>query len=199
MIEVTLVDITQGAELVISDVAAICYASTKPGKPRLIQLMKKNHLACLRFASMAVNITGVSRACTHQLVRHANFGDMQESQRHVDASGFGYVVPDSISLDSESLKVYRDTMLVIQQAYVFLREKGVPKEDARFVLPNACASKIAKVANFQAWWMFLYGPAGRLQTTAQWEIREVAQQIESILAEHAPTIFGPSRQVPIPQ
>jgi thymidylate synthase (FAD) len=128
-----------------------------------------------------------SRACSHQLVRHTHLNYTQESQRYVDMKNFTYLVPMSVYNSSEKgLILYMEIMQKIEQVYSELISSGVPKEDARYVLPNAALTHIVISGNFQAWWDFL-----KLSTSkkAQWEIRNIAEEIKKILIEKAPAYF----------
>lgn len=75
----------------------------------------------------------------------------------------------------------------MKEGRAFINIKDI--KDARYVLPNACHTKMNIVGNVQAWYDFLYGDAGRLQKAAQWEIRAIAIEIEKHLASIAPDIF----------
>jgi thymidylate synthase (FAD) len=86
-------------------------------------------------------IRGASRAFTHQLVRHRIASFSQQSQRYVDERGFNYIIPPEIANDPDALKLFRDSMDHAEKAYAALRAAGVRKEDARFVLPNACETR----------------------------------------------------------
>ena len=128
-----------------------------------------------------------SRACSHQLVRHTHLNYTQESQRYVNMKDFTYLVPMSIYNSSEeSLMLYMEIMQKIEQAYSELVDAGVPQEDARYVLPNATLTRLVISGNFQAWWDFL-----KLSTSkkAQWEIRNIAEEIKKIFIEKAPAYF----------
>ena len=82
--QVTMTDVTENAEVKIAEYAAICYdADTSPdrNKKRVKSLMKQRHLATLRFASATFLVEGISRACSHQIVRHPHLSFLQRSQR----------------------------------------------------------------------------------------------------------------------
>jgi thymidylate synthase (FAD) len=128
-----------------------------------------------------------SRACSHQLVRHTHLNYTQESQRYVSMKDFTYLVPMSVYNSSEKgLMSYMEIMQKIDKTYNELIASGVPKEDARYVLPNAALTRIVISGNFQAWWDFL-----KLSTSkkAQWEIRNIAEEIKKILFKKAPAYF----------
>jgi thymidylate synthase (FAD) len=87
----------------------------------------------------------------------------------------------------EFQKEFSDDMEAIRQMYIKWRDKGLKKEDARFVLPNACTSEIVVTANFREWRHII---KLRTSATAQWEIRLVSTKILEILKEQAPACFG---------
>ena len=108
----------------------------------------------------------------------------QQSQRYVDEKGFAYVVPDN--LPAELVADFHQDMETIRQMYCKWRDRGVRKEDARFVLPNACVSEIVVSADFREWRHIF-----KLRTSAkaQWEIRKACRRMLSILQEHAAACF----------
>jgi thymidylate synthase (FAD) len=103
----------------------------------------------------------------------------------VNEDGFSYVVPESIP--AEYLDDYHADMQMIQAMYQKWRERGLKKEDARFVLPNACTSEIVVSANFREWRHIL---KLRLSSKAQWEIRKACLSILSILIKESPACFS---------
>jgi thymidylate synthase (FAD) len=127
---------------------------------------------------------------THQLVRHRLVAYTQKSQRYVEEEGMWVVTPPSIAPnkdgDLERNKVFMEAMFNAQQSYNVLRKLGVPKEDARFVLPNATQTEIVVSANFRQWRHMI-----KLRTSkhAQWEIRAVFNQVLDILYEWCPSVF----------
>jgi thymidylate synthase (FAD) len=98
-----------------------------------------------------------------------------------------YVIPPSVANDPEAMQVWREATEGLAEAYRRLRERGIFKEDARFLLPNATATRIVVTMNFRSWRHFIKERA--LNRAAQWEIREVANRILDILYEQAPSVF----------
>jgi len=144
----------------------------------------------LRHSWFTFLVNGISRACSHQLVRHRPASYSQQSQRYVAMRGFPYVEPESVKgvkveVNNEEVS-FKDLMELIGKFYEKLVEKGVPKEDARFVLPNACTTRIVFTMNGEELVHFL-----RLRTCsrAQWEIREMAIEILRILRNNFPNLF----------
>lgn len=176
-------------EELLEHAGRVCYRSEPRGDPGrfLMARVREGHESLIEHASATFEISGVSRACTHQLVRHRIASYSQESQRYVDMSQPEYVVPPSVAADPEALAVWNQATAGIADAYRQLRERGVRKEDARFLLPNAAATRIVVTMNFRAWRHFIKERG--LNRAAQWEIREVANRILDILHQQAPSVF----------
>jgi thymidylate synthase ThyX len=125
--------------------------------------------------SLTLRIDGISRACANQLVRHRACSFAQRSQRYCDETGFDYVIPPSMNQNLYAFdKIMRDT----EEAYREYRELGIFKEDARYLLPNACTTNIVVTATIEQWkWMRQL----RTAKDAQWEIRIVFEEVGKIL------------------
>lgn len=179
--------ITPNAEEFIGKCAAICYNSDKEDAAKSIRraasCADKGHLATLRFASAVFNITGISRVCSHQFVRSKHLDFLQRSQRYCKEQEAGITLPQ---LTEEQEAVYMGSILTSKMAYENLIALGLKKEDARFVLPEATHTELNVVGNLQAWKDFI---KLRADTHAQWEIREVAKQINNLLHEQCPSLF----------
>lgn len=190
--KIQLMDITMDSEEFIAKQASICYDSdiNDPEKlaRRIKHLVKLKHLTTLRFANATFHIEGISRVCTHQLVRTAHAGFLQRSQRYVLEEGIHVVIPPSYDVLSPYLQnkvlAHIDNS---SELYMELVEAGVPKEDARFMLLEGSESQINMTGNFQTWYEWL---SKRTHKSAQWEIRELANSIANHLNKHAPNIFG---------
>lgn len=185
--KVEILSITPNAESLIEEAGRTCYQS-KIGDPTIIQRwIKSGHHSMLEHASATFRVSEVSRALTHQLVRHRiGFSYSQQSQRYVKEDGFGFVIPDSIKNNEDANPFFAEIMDMLQMAYNDLVQMGIPKEDARFVLPNACYTEIVVTMNFRAARNFFNL---RLDKTAQWEIRQMANLMLDILKNHAPNCF----------
>ena len=188
-LEVTLIAVTPNAQNVIEEAGRTCYLSFDKiddgSASNFIQrLIKMEHESPLEHAYATFRIRNCSRAMTHQLVRHRLMAVSQQSQRYVDEDKFSYVVPED--MPAEFLQDYHNDMDVIRQMYAKWRNRGLKKEDARFVLPNACTSEIVVSANFREWRHII---RTRTSKKAQWEIRKVAMAILDKLREQAPDCF----------
>ena len=188
-LEVELVAITPEAQRVIEQAGRTCYLSfdrvgAESHEGFIRRLIKMGHESPLEHAYATFRVRNCSRAMTHQLVRHRLMAISQQSQRYVDEKGFAYVVPEGIP--PEFVEDFHKDMEVIQEMYGKWRARGVRKEDARFVLPNACVSEIVVSANFREWRHIF---ALRLSAKAQWEIRRACGLMLAILREHAEACF----------
>lgn len=194
--KVTLKNHTPEPEKTIIEAAATCWKSV-PREQILHHIIKAEHLTPLEFASFNFRIEGVSRALTHQLVRkRVGVAFCQESQRYVNYDiGFNYVTPPSIEnspgnntyMNSTARVIFNRAMLVAQSAYEQLIELGIPSEDARFVLPNACCSTIDVAINYHA---LIDLAKERLCSRAQWEIRVLLETIKAEIEKVSPALAG---------
>ena len=165
------------------------------GLGALRSALSSGHTSVAEHAVYTFEIRGVSRALTHQLVRHRIASYSQQSQRYVIMGDFGYVLPESICKNPDALDDYINLMGKIQYMYEeFASEEGyhIPEEDVRYILPNACTSNIVVTMNARE---LLHFFSLRCCARAQWEIRELATKMLAICKEVSPTIFedaGPS-------
>ncbi len=188
--KVSLLRITDNPEDIIAQSARICYASqpkTEDANPQLVRNLRDwGHVSTFEHASASFLVEGVSRALTHQLVRHRLASYSQQSQRYVNEGGFEYVTPATVFGKKDAKKVFDACVEDIRGAYASLIELGIPREDARFLLPNACATKIIVTMNFRELRHFI---KLRREKGAQWEINQLAQQMLGLLKEKAPNVF----------
>ncbi len=157
------------------------------------RVMASGHLGIVEPVVFTFAISGVSRALSHQLVRHRLASYSQQSQRYVKADGFGYVVPPQIAAIPEAAALFEDAMVKAQLAYndivVCLHRhwrNATAAEDARFVLPNACETKVVVTMNARSLLHF-FEQRGCMR--AQWEIRALANEMLRICKEAVPVIF----------
>lgn len=211
--KVTLLTHTPQPEVVVGTAARLCYSpepidiilkkNTNESVWTFIErLMELGHESPLEHVTFTFGIEGISRACSHQLVRHRIASYSQKSQRYVSEKQFEYVIPESISKDPELEKDYIELMNHIQSKYDDFREKMVDRftsngmaktfaekkanEDARYVLPNACQTSLVVTMNIRSLFNFF---KLRCCNRAQWEIREVATEMYKICRMVAPHIF----------
>ncbi|EPY2274859.1 FAD-dependent thymidylate synthase [Clostridium sporogenes] len=211
--KVKLLEYTPNAEKLIASAAKLCYSSSgiedlqnnldkEKVDKFLNMLMSYGHESPIEHVSFTFGIEGVSRSLTHQLVRHRIGSYSQQSQRYVRLDQFEYVIPPSVETDEESKKIYIETMKNCQKSYDnianILKEKYINDglramdaekkaiEDARYVFPNACTSKIIVTMNARSLMNFF---RHRCCNRAQWEIRELAETMLFEVKEVAPTLF----------
>lgn len=183
--EVKLVSYTFNPVEKIEIAASTCYDS-KPTKGAIMRhCYKSGHHSVLEFADFHFKISGVSRALTHQLVRHRMASFAQRSQRYCEEDGFNFVIPPTIQNNPEALNVFNNVIDVIKDGYGHLLEMGIPAEDARFLLPNACASEINVKMNLRELIHFMNE---RLCTCAQWEIRNLAKMMRDEVLKVCPEL-----------
>lgn len=190
--KIELLFITPNAEKLIEIAGRTSYLSfARQGegteKKFIRTLIRNEHLSVLEHAYATFRISGVSRAFTHQLVRHRLCSFIQQSQRYVDESNFDYIEPDSIKDNPKAHSLFVDFMERARKTYSELQKLRIKKEDSRYVLPNAVGSQIVVTANFRQWRHIL---VLRGKPQSQWEFRRVAIEMLKILKEHAPTVFG---------
>lgn len=198
---VDLVSHTENPERTVATAIKLCYSAsdinqlqselTEADISRLIQkVLKLGHLSVLEHASFTFAIEGISRACSHQLVRHRMASYSQQSQRYVKMQELEYTAPPSVS--KEASGEFDRIVQEIKTFYSNLIEEGVPAEDARYILPNAADTKLIMTANAHSLLNFF---ELRLCNRAQWEIRDLAAEMLKKVKPVAPNIFssvGPS-------
>lgn len=156
-----------------------------PFKKALDHALASGHESVLEHWSATFAIEGISRACSHQLVRHRLASYSQQSQRYVNMGEFEYVIPESIE-NWNCVNEYEYIIGEIQHIYDHLVRMGVPEEDARYILPNACCTNIVVTMNGRQLRKFFML---RCCNRAQWEIREMANLMLAEVKQVAPIIF----------
>ena len=197
--QVELLYHTPDPERAIATAARLCYApvgaselmETMPEErvaSVLSTIMKSGHFSTLEHVSYTFAIDGVSRALTHQLVRHRLASFNQQSQRYVKykEGGLDVIKPQTVEQDEEASKVFDDAIQAAMDAYQKLLSLGVPAEDARYLLPNAAETKIVVTMNVRE---LLHFFELRACNRAQWEIRDLAHRMLELVRPTAPYIF----------
>ncbi len=195
--KVTIIAHTPDPERVAASAARQCYSKNSATKAiadlkdddvkRLLRMIIANgHLSVLEHSSFTFAIDGISRACSHQLVRHRIASYSQQSQRYVKLDEIDWVLPESIKKSSEALKIFESALDTCKTCYLALLAMGVPAEDARYALPQSSPTKIVVTMNARALLNFF---ELRCCLRAQWEIRAVADKMLSSVKVIAPTIF----------
>ena len=174
MIEVKLISYRPNPVQAIETAASTCYDSQPTEGKIMRHCYKRGHHSVLEFADFSFKITGVSRALTHQLVRHRMASYAQRSQRYCKEDGFQTVTPSSVKRNPEALAKYEATIESLKTVYSELLALGIPAEDARMLLPNACCTEICVKMNLRE---LIHFCNERMCTCAQWEIRQLAKKM----------------------
>lgn len=196
--DVKLLFHTPEPERAIAAAARLCYAPV--GAAELLETMSdeavrrvlkiiitSGHTSALEHASYTFAVDGVSRAMTHQLVRHRLASYNQQSQRYVTyADEPTFVTPPSVATDPAALAAFEAATQAAFDAYRALIDAGVPAEDARYLLPNAMESKIVITMNVRE---LLHFFELRCCKRAQWEIRALALAMLALAEPTAPYVF----------
>jgi len=207
-LNVVLLRHTPEPEEVVAMAAKLCYSPSgveelkekieaKDQAAFVEMLASIGHLSPIEHVSFSFGIEGISRACSHQLVRHRVASYSQQSQRYVKAEQFNYVIPPSIKQDPALAKEFERCMDEAQQitpkVLKRLEESGlkgeVGQQDARYLLPNAAETKIVVTMNARE---LLHFFRVRCCNRAQWEIREMAERMLAHVKKAAPMIFAKS-------
>ena len=184
---VTLIQSTPNPIEMISQIASICYDSKPESALGLVKHLYKNgHDSVFEHVVFTFKIEGVSRACSHQLVRHRHCSFTQRSQRYCSEDGFDFVTPPSIDFG-----MFRNDMEDISDWYVAYQQQGVPNEDARYLLPNACTTSLYLTCNLRE---LIHIANERLCSRAQWEIRELVEQMCSLVPQELQFMLVPKCQ-----
>jgi thymidylate synthase (FAD) len=178
-----------GPEVLLEHAGRACYRSEPKGRPgKFLQArIREGHESIIEHANVTFEITGISRACSHQLVRHRLASYSQESQRYVDMAAPEFVIPPSVADNPQARAIWDEFMDQVSDTYRRLRELGTRKEDARFVLPNATATRIIVTMNFRSLRHLI---SVRCDKAAQWEIRALALEMLRQVHELAPAVFA---------
>lgn len=206
---------TPNLESVIAAAGKLCYSkvgvdgilgkSTKEDNERFVKMLADmGHESPLEHVSFTFAVEGISRACSHQLVRHRIASYSQQSQRYVNLNEtFDYIIPPSIEKDEELKECFINAMDEVHGEYESLADmlqekyeiKGMSKreankkaiEDARYILPNACETKLVFTMNVRTLLNFF---EKRCCSRAQWEIRDLANEMLKQCREISPILFN---------
>ncbi|MBR1384829.1 MAG: FAD-dependent thymidylate synthase [Ruminococcus sp.] len=225
--KVILISHTPEPEKVIATAAKLCYSSsdimslhdglTDEKVSGFIDMLAGiGHESPMEHVSFTFGIEGISRACSHQLVRHRIASYSQKSQRYVNENGFEFITPPEIEACPEAKAIFDEEMDKLVECYekladvltekhkaAFIQQgmdektaaskaRKLANEDARFILPNACETKIVVTMNVRSLFNFF---KHRCCNRAQWEIRAVADEMLRLCYQAAPNVFknaGPS-------
>ena len=194
---VRLLTFTPDPEQVVAAAARLCYSDAsiaellgqapEQADGLLSKIMKLGHFSVLEHVSFTFGIEDISRSCSHQLVRHRIASFSQQSQRYVSHErSFAVITPATIREHQELLARFDTHMQDTHELYSDLLNAGVPAEDARFVLPNAAATKLVMTMNARELHHFF---ALRCCRRSQWEIQAMAREMLRLVRQAAPRLF----------
>lgn len=180
--KVELINYTNNPILKIEHAASTCYDSNPSINGKIFNhCYKSGHHSVLEFADFTFKISGISRACANQIVRHRMASFTQRSQRYCLEDGFEYITPKCI--EKTMSNEYRHLMDNIMELYSKMINTGIPTEDARMILPNACCTEICVKMNLRE---LIHFCNERLCMSAQWEIRELANKMKDLVVAIEP-------------
>ena len=220
--KVKIIAYTPNPEEVVASAAKLCYSKvgvdeiqenlTEEGIEKFVSMLSAiGHHSPLEHCTFTFAVEGISRACSHQLVRHRIASYSQQSQRYVKLDKFDYIIPTAIENNEFAKDIFLNAMEQDKKAYNGIVEElmneyiassgytlaSIPKseynkleklaiEDARYVFPNACETKIVFTMNVRTLMNFF---THRCCDRAQWEIRDLANEMLIQVKEIAPTLF----------
>lgn len=149
-------------------------------------VLESGHTSPIEHVSFTFAIDQIDRSVSHQIVRHRIASYSQKSQRYVDHSTAKFILPKTISKSKEALDIYKETLNQIVKSYQKLVDLGIPKEDARYLLPNATQTSLVMTMNCRS---LLHFFELRCCQRAQWGIREVANKMLKLCRQILPEIF----------
>ena len=197
MIHVKLLRYTPEPDRTVAASAHLCYSpigaaeleqtmTDKQVAGLIRRLRQSGHTSTFEHVSFTFAIEGVSRVLTHQLVRHRIASYSQQSQRYVKEHDFETILPPTLARDPECKAQFEELCQKIQGLYNEWTAKGIPAEDARYILPNATETKIVVTMNARS---LLHFFELRCCSRAQWEIRQLANLMLAQVKEVAPILF----------
>jgi len=194
--KVKLINHPKDPDRICASAALSCYSENpsseifedltdEKARKAIAKIVGMGHLSVIEHASFTFSVESVSRALTHQLVRHRIASYSQQSQRYVSMKKAEYIIPPSVARDGKAKKEYEELMEKIWKTYADL-SKIAPKEDARYVLPNACHTNITITMNARELWHFF---SLRCCRRSQWEIRKMAWKMLLEAKSVSPILF----------
>ena len=197
--QTTLLAHTPNPDELVAAAARICYRDITAAEllkgegenlsRKLIEdLFRSGHTSTFEHVSFTFGVDGLSRTASHQLVRHRLASFSQQSQRYVKMTPDpeAVIIPPTIQDNPEALRVFQDCVRLSQETYGKLIALGIPKEDARFILPHGHSTRMVLTMNARELHHFF---GLRLCRRAQWEIHELARKMLVLCREKAPVLF----------
>lgn len=173
--EIEIISATANPLDVIAIAAGTSYGKSDAKHSRVKNVFSAGHMSCFEHASVTFRVSGISRCCSHQLVRHRLASYVQKSQRYTKVDWKNtdwYVMPPSFTgVNKIKFEVEMEAMA---EAYSEALEAGIKPEDARYLLPEATKTEITCTMNVRTLFHFLNL---RTDSHAQWEIRDMANEL----------------------
>ena len=220
-LKVKLMAHTPNSDAIVAAAAKLCYSPvgvdgimeklTDEEVAKFVEhLVSMGHESPIEHVTFTFGIEGISRSCSHQIVRHRIASFSQQSQRYVKLDQFEYIIPPEIEKNEKAKEIFIQSMnkcqedydklveILFEKHYQDLLDKGLNEkkaksqaekmsiEDARYVFPNACETKMVFTMNVRSLYNFLNH---RCCERAQWEIRELAIEMLRQLKQVAPILF----------
>ena len=198
--QVILLSHTPNPDELVAAAARLCYKDISAAdllkdegeslsQKLIADLFTSGHTSTFEHVSFSFGIDGISRVTSHQLVRHRLASFSQQSQRYVKMSPDpeAVIIPPTVQANPEALKAFQEAVKTTQETYRELVELGIPKEDARFILPHGHSTRLVLTMNARELHHFF---SLRLCRRAQWEIHELARKMLTLCREKAPVLFG---------
>lgn len=195
-VSVDLISKPQNMLDVIYTACKTCYSAILPAEiynnapddEKKLQLIERvissGHYSTIEHIQITFAISNVSRALTHQLVRHRHMSFSQKSQRYVKEKGeFDYIIPKAIEKNPVLTEKFENFMTKVSEFYQELTTEGILAEDARAILPNATASSLVVSLNLRE---LIHFSNLRLCTRAQTEIRVLAKKMCDVIVKEEP-------------
>ena len=187
--KISLLSSTPDPVGLIADAARITHGKTQSHQSDryyLDLLYQIGHFSVFEHVSFTFVIEDISRACSHQLVRfRVGVSFTQRSQRYTNEENFTYTIPPTIQKNEAANSLFLQKIADLQQTYIDLTGMGIPKEDARFLLPNATNTSLFMTMNYRE---LIHAMELRLCMKSQWEIRHLFWRIRSIIQHTYPEL-----------
>lgn len=185
--KVQLIQATPKPQKLITDIASICYGQEEAKNPDklLRHLYELGHHSTLEHIYFTFKIEGISRSCLAQLVRHRHTSPTIESQRYTEQVDRKAIVPPTIQGDKVALELFEELIRSTRTAYQELRKLGIPREDARYVLPVANETREYLSMNLRE---LLHINKLRTSKQAQWEVRDLVNEMTMLVIENSPEL-----------
>ena len=185
--KVYLVQATPNPAKMVADIASICYGKEEEQNPDklLKHLFKVKHHSVIEHVYFTFYIEGISRACLAQITRHRHTSPTVESQRYVDQSDSQVILPYTIRDNPEALRIFNKAVQDARATYQTLRLLNIPKEDARYILPEGTATRKYISMSLRE---LIHICNLRCTQEAQWEIRDVVDRMRNLVIMNTPEL-----------